>query len=241
MISKKTGVSIFFPCYNDKKTIAGLIQDALLTIKKFTTKYEIVVVDDGSEDGSRDLLLKLSKQYKKLKLIFHSKNTGYGGALKSGFKTAKYELVFYTDGDGQYDVKELPILLGLMSANIDFVNGIKLIRHDPEYRVIIGNFYKFLVRWAFYLPIVDVDCDFRLIRKSLLNKFRLKSSSGAICVELVKKADRCGGRFAEVSINHYQRKWGHSQFFRLDRILSTYLELTILWIKLMLIDKLFKR
>lgn len=238
MISKKTGVSIFFPCYNDKKTITDLIQDALLTIKKFTTKYEVVVVDDGSEDGSRNLLLKLSKQYKKLKLIFHSKNTGYGGALKSGFKTAKYELVFYTDGDGQYDVKELPILLSLMTDDVDFINGIKMSRHDPTYRIVIGNIYSFLTRWLFWVPIYDTDCDFRLIRKSLLNKLDLKSNSGAICIELVKKSQIAGARFRQVSINHLERKFGVSQFFRVNRILLTLQEVFLLWLDLMVISKL---
>ena len=115
-------------------------------------------------------------------MIFHQKNLGYGGALRSGFKKAKYGLVFYTDGDGQYDIKELPLLLQLMTKDCDFINGIKMSRHDPTYRIFIGNFYSFLTRWLFWVPILDINCDFRLIRKSLVGRLNLKCNSGSICI-----------------------------------------------------------
>lgn len=241
MISKKLGVSIFFPCYNDSKIIKKLVEDAFSTIKKYTSKFEVIVVDDASTDTSRKVLQRLSQKYERLKLVFHQKNLGYGGALRSGFKKAKYELVFYTDGDGQYDVKELPLLLQLMSKDCDFINGIKMSRHDPTYRIFIGNLYSFLTRWLFWVPVADIDCDFRLIRKSLVQKLDLKSSSGAICVELVKKAQRAGATFRQVSVHHLERRFGISQFFRIERILHTLGEILVLWIELMIIDKLFKK
>lgn len=240
MISKKNGLSIFFPCYNDAKSIKGLIDNTFKLIKKYTNKYEVIVVDDASIDGSRKVLTNLAKKYKHLKLIFHEKNLGYGGALRSGFKKSKYELIFYTDGDGQYDVKELPILLSLMSSDVDFINGIKMSRHDPTYRVVLGNLYSFLARWLFWTPIYDIDCDFRLIRKSLLDRLNLNCSSGAICIELVKKSHRAGAKFRQVSIHHLERKFGASQFFRADRILQTFKEILSLWIKLMVFDKLLQ-
>lgn len=240
MITKRIGVSIFFPCYNDAKSIKRLVENAFSTVKKFTSRYEVIVIDDASTDSSRKVLQNLAKKYRRLKLIFHDKNQGYGGALRNGFKSAKYELVFYTDGDGQYNVKELPLLLSLMSKDVEFINGIKMTRIDPTYRIVIGNIYSFFTRWLFWVPIYDIDCDFRLIRKSLLEKLNLKSSSGAICIELVKKAQIAGAHFRQVSIHHLRRKFGISQFFRTDRIISTFGELVILWVELMILRKILK-
>lgn len=237
MSLKNASISVFFPCYNDAKTIGSLVEDALSILKTLTNNYEVIVVNDGSHDSSAEVLEKLSRKYRRLKVLTHRKNRGYGGALRSGFAAATKSLVFYTDGDGQYDVKELPILLSLMTPDVNFVNGIKMQRGDAEYRVIFGNLHKFANRWAFWLPVYDVDCDFRLIRKILLDKIHLKSSSGSICIELVKKAERAGGVFRQVSVHHYDRKYGQSQFFKPLKILATYWDILRLWMRLMVFDK----
>lgn len=233
MVKSKSSISVFFPCFNDEKTIGNLVKDAFVTLSKLSKNYEVIVVNDGSVDRSPAVLSSLKNEYPKLKIVTHKKNRGYGGALKSGFIASRKELVFYTDGDGQYDVKELPLLVTLMTKDVNFVNGIKMERQDYVYRVILGNLYAFLIRWIFLLPIYDVDCDFRLIRRSLLKKIKLNSNSGAVCVELVKKAQLVNAKFRQISIHHYPRKYGTSQFFRLDRILKTYLELAKLWWKIM--------
>lgn len=227
-------ISVVFPCYNDAKSIGLLVKDAFSVLPKLASQFEVIVVEDGSADNSREVLKKLLKKYKRLKVIFHKSNMGYGTALRTGFSKATGDLVFYTDGDGQYDVGELPLLLKKMDEKTNFVNGIKIVRHDPFYRILVGNLYSFFARLLFRLPIKDVDCDFRLIRKDLLSKLHLKSTSGSICIELVKKAHRAGGKFAEVPVNHFYRRFGHSQFFRPSRILTTFNELAILWVKLML-------
>jgi len=234
MISNKThGISMFFPCYNDSKSIGKLVENSFSTLAKITENHEVIVIDDGSQDNSREVLKRLQKKYNKLKLVFHEQNKGYGGALKSGFAKSTKDLVFYTDGDGQYDVNELPLLLSLMTNDVNFVNGIKMDRKDPTYRIIFGNAYSLIARWFFWLPIYDVDCDFRLIRSSLLKKV----NSGSICVELVKKAQRAGGKFRQISVHHYERRWGESQFFRIDRLFSTFKELSLLWFKIMVISR----
>lgn len=238
--NKKYSISIFFPCYNDAKSIGKLIENAFQTARQLTGDYEVIVVDDASTDTSLQVLKNLAKKHTKLKLVFHEKNQGYGGALRTGFKTATKDLVFYTDGDGQYDVKELPLLLSLMTDDVNFINGIKMARYDPTYRIVLGNIYSFFTRWFFWLPIIDIDCDFRLIRRDLIKKLKLKSSSGSICVELVKRAQRAGGKFRQVSIHHYPRRWGGSQFFRPEKLLSTLWGLFSIWVKLMIIDKFFK-
>lgn len=229
-------ISVFFPCYNDSHSIGNLIDEAHRTLEGLTNTFEVIVIDDGSSDGSQLVLKEYEKKFPKtFRPIFHKKNQGYGGALKDGFKNSKYDLIFYTDGDGQYDVRELSILFSLMTKDVNFVNGIKMERQDFVYRVIVGNFYALCMRWAFMLPIYDVDCDFRLIRRSIIRKLFLKSNSGSICVELVKKAQRAGAKFRQVSIHHYPRVFGDSQFFRLDRLLSTFTELSELWWELMVV------
>lgn len=233
----KPSISVFFPCYNDSHSIKKLVIDAYTTLKKIANKYEVIVIDDGSTDNSKKILEKLAVNYKKLKTISHETNKGYGGALQTGFHNATYEWIFYTDGDGQYDVKNLTQLVQLVSGNVDFVNGIKIDRKDPTYRVVAGNIYSFLIRWLFWTPIHDIDCDFRLIRKKIIEKITLKSTSGSICVELIKKTQRAGARFQEVGIPHFERRFGHSQFFQPKRILHTFRDLFVLWISLMLLKR----
>lgn len=199
---------------------------------KVADKYEIIVIDDGSTDNSRVELSKLSREIKNLRLIFHRYNKGYGGAIKSGFKAARFDLIFYTDGDGQYDIGELKLLLPLMTDDIDVVNGIKMFRNDPWYRTLIGNLYNFAVRNLFNIDIFDTDCDFRLIRKKFISNLELEGNSGAICVELVKKLQLEGARFREVSVHHYDRLHGSSQFFKPMNILKTGIELIKLWFQL---------
>jgi glycosyltransferase involved in cell wall biosynthesis len=233
----KTSISAFFPCYNDADTIGALVLEAAAVLRCLTDDYEIIVVNDGSQDASGQVLRDLQSRVDRLQVVTHTTNRGYGGALKTGFATATKELIFYTDGDGQYDVKELPILVMLLSDDVDFVNGIKMTRQDPAYRVFIGNLHKFLMRWLLWLPIVDVDCDFRLVRKSVIDKIQLTSNSGSICAELVKRSERAGAQFREVSVHHYSRRSGQSQFFRATTIVKTYVDLMLLWFKLMLFDR----
>jgi glycosyltransferase involved in cell wall biosynthesis len=234
----KPSISAFFPCYNDAKTIGDLVTQADRVIGGLTDDYEIIVVNDGSRDESASVLAALSTQVPRLRVVHHLMNRGYGAALRSGFDHATKDLIFYTDGDGQYDVNELPILLMLLTDDTQFVNGMKMTRHDPPYRVFIGNLHRFVTRWSFWLPINDVDCDFRLIRRTILDKLRLSSSSGSICVELVKQAQRAGAQFREVSVHHYARRAGVSEFFTPRRILHTYADLAVMWVELMIVAKL---
>jgi glycosyltransferase involved in cell wall biosynthesis len=234
----RPSISVFFPCYNDAATIGRLVRDAVCQLQQLTDDYEVVVVNDGSRDNSAEVLQAVQAEVPALRVITHPVNRGYGGALRSGFTAATKDLVFYTDGDGQFDVKELPVLLMLMTEDTHFVNGIKMARGDAALRIHAGNVHKFLMRWSFWLPVIDVDCDFRLIRRSVLDRIVLRSNSGSICVELVKHAQRAGAQFREVSVHHYPREFGESQFFRPARILRTYVDLAMMWVELMIIAKL---
>jgi glycosyltransferase involved in cell wall biosynthesis len=233
----KPSISVFFPCYNDANTIGGLVRRADEVLRTLTDDYEVIVVNDGSADDSAAVLAALAPEAPRLRVVTHPKNRGYGGALRSGFQHASKDLVFYTDGDGQYDVGELPLLLMLLTDDTHVANGMKMARQDPPHRVFFGNFHKFVTRWMFWLPISDVDCDFRLIRRSVIEAITLESNSGSICVELVKKAQRAGAQFREVSVHHYSRQHGQSEFFRPRRILRTYADLARMWVALMVVRR----
>lgn len=231
---KNLNISAFFPCYNDAGTIASMVELATLTLKKVARNFEVIVIDDGSQDQSHEILKELAKKNPYLVLVFHKINRGYGGALISGFKAAKYDFIFYTDGDFQYDVSELIKLVEKISVKVDIVQGYKIKRHDPWYRILIGDLYNFGVKFMFDIKIRDVDCDFRLIRKSVLEKVKLERLSGVITVEMVKKIQDANFKFKEVPVSHYNRAWGSSQFFNFKRILKTGVELLDLWRELVL-------
>lgn len=228
-LKKDIFISAFFPCYNDAGTIASMVELATITLRKLTDKYEVVIVDDGSTDWSRRILLSLKKIHPHLKLVFHEKNQGYGGALISGFKNCSGELIFYTDGDFQYDVSQLENLFIKLTDKIDVVQGYKVKRHDPWIRVLIGQIYNFGVKFLFGIKIKDVDCDFRLIRKSVFGKVKLEHNSGVITVEMVKKIQDAGFKFSEVPVSHFFRSYGKSQFFNFARIFRVFTELIELW------------
>ena len=228
----RPGLSIFFPAYNDAGTIASLAVIADMAARELTDDYEVIVVDDGSPDHTGALLDELARSFPWLKVVHHEKNRGYGGALRTGFETASKELVFYTDGDAQYDPREMTTLLAAFSDDVDFVNGYKISRNDPLHRVVIGRVYHWFVKIAFGLRLRDVDCDFRLMRRSIFEKVRLTRSSGVICVELMKKVQDRGFRLAEVPVHHFHRSYGKSQFFNFPRVARTLLDLARLWFEL---------
>jgi glycosyltransferase involved in cell wall biosynthesis len=157
--------------------------------------------------------------------------------LRSGFAAATKQYVFYTDGDSQYNVCELPRLLALAGPNTGLVNGYKLERNDPAHRIWIGKTYNFCARLLFRIRIRDIDCDFRLIRRDLLEQVRLTSTSGTICVELVRKLELTGCEVVETGVHHYARLYGKSQFFRLRSLATTFYELTRLWARVVILGR----
>jgi glycosyltransferase involved in cell wall biosynthesis len=229
MSADKHGLSIFFPAYNDAGTIASLVLVAHMTARTLTDDYEVIVVDDGSPDHTGALLDEMAKHFSWMKVVHHETNRGYGGALRTGFLTASKDVVFYTDGDAQYDPREMVKLWEALSPAVDFVNGYKISRHDPLHRVVIGRAYHWFVKLAFSLRLRDVDCDFRLVRRRVFEKVRLTRSSGVICVELMKKVQDAGFRIAEVPVHHFHRSYGKSQFFNFPRVFRTLVDLSRLW------------
>lgn len=231
-MQRLTSISAFFPAFNDGGTIPSMVLTAIMALRQVTDDYEVIVVNDGSSDYTAQVLDELANRCPELRVIHHSQNRGYGAALRTGFAAATKEWLFYTDGDAQYDPLELVRLVAAVTEGVDVVNGYKISRNDPWERKIIGRLYHYFVKYTFGFKLRDVDCDFRLIRRSIFDEIMLESDSGTICLEMVKKFQDAGYRFAEVPVHHYHRQYGVSQFFNWRRLWRTARQLAQLWWKM---------
>jgi glycosyltransferase involved in cell wall biosynthesis len=229
-----SSLSAVFPAYNDAGTIPSMVLTALIALRQVTDDYEVIVTNDGSSDHTAAVLKEMAERYPELRVIHHARNRGYGMALRTGFAAAAKEWVFYTDGDAQYNPLELVSLVDSLQDGIDIVNGYKISRNDPLHRKIIGRVYHHFVKIVFGFKLKDVDCDFRLIRRSIFNEVRLESETGSICLEMVKKFQDAGYVFAEVPVSHYHRQYGKSQFFNFPRLWRTFIHVIQLWWKLVI-------
>jgi glycosyltransferase involved in cell wall biosynthesis len=231
-LSPSESISACLLCYNDAQTIGGLVERAVGALDELGVEGEIVVVDDGSTDGSLVNLGELAEREPRLRIIEHASNRGYGGALRSALETAEGRWVFYTDGDGQYDPAQLVRLARHAGPDVDWVQGYKRYRSDPLNRRVVGAVYATSMGFLFGLPIRDIDCDFRLMRSERLRELRLDKDSGAICVELVRGLKQAGARCVEVEVDHFERPHGRSQFFRPGRVLFSLYDVATLWVRL---------
>lgn len=239
MIDKVRSLSVFFPAYNDAPSLPELIEKTFTVVPHIADVFEVIVVNDGSSDATASVLAGLQQRFgSKLIVIEHPENRGYGGALRTGFAAARHDVIFYTDGDGQYDVAELPLLVSKMANGVGLVNGYKLKRHDPWHRVFIGWSYNKFARLLFQIQLRDIDCDFRLIRRDLVRGLNLQSNTGSICVELVRGIELSGCGVVEVGVHHYPRLHGRSQFFRVRSLLTTFRQLAALHWRLVMIPSL---
>jgi glycosyltransferase involved in cell wall biosynthesis len=223
-------LTVFFPAYNDSGTIASLVIRAVQVASTLTPDYEVIVINDGSKDTTPQILDELAAMYPGIvRVVHHQQNRGYGGALRSGFATASKDLIFYTDGDAQYDPTEMRALWERLTPAVDWVNGYKISRSDPAHRIVIGRLYHHAVKLLFNFKVRDVDCDFRLIRRRIFEVVRLEKNSGVICLEMMKKFHDAGFRVAEVPVHHYHRAYGKSQFFNFPRLFRTGVDVMRLW------------
>lgn len=233
-MSGPRGLSICLLCYNDAETIGSLVASAAATLDQIGIEGEIVVVDDGSADDSVARLRQAAREHPRLRVVEHEVNRGYGGAIRSALSAASCEWAFYTDGDGQYRLDELASFVAAAGDEVDVVQGHKTTRSDVLIRRVVGAAYQHTTRIAFGLRIRDPDCDYRLIRASVSDGVELTSSTGAICVELVRRLQDAGARFVELPVEHHPRHFGRSQFFRPWRIARSLADLALLWLRLIL-------
>jgi glycosyltransferase involved in cell wall biosynthesis len=232
--AKPAGLSVFFPAYNDSGTIASMVIRTVKAAAELTADFEVIVVDDGSADGTAEIADELVRTYPQVRAVHHPSNRDYGAALRTGFRSATKELIFYTDGDAQYDPAELKTLWEHLTPDADIVNGYKISRSDPLHRIIIGRLYHYIVAAMFGLKMRDVDCDFRLMRRTIFDKINLEKTSGIICVEMMKKIQDARFRMIEVPVHHYHRAFGQSQFFNFRRLFRTGRDLLLLWYALVI-------
>ncbi|MDD5415708.1 MAG: glycosyltransferase [Candidatus Daviesbacteria bacterium] len=226
------GLSVFFPCINEEGSIEHIVRKAEQVLKKLNLKHEIIVVDDGSTDRTGQIADKMARENSNIRVIHHLKNLGYGEALKSGFYSAKYDIIVYTDGDGQFDFSEVEKFLEKIRYN-DAIFGYRIKRKDPFFRILFKKGWKLSLLTFFGLTLKDVDCGFKMVRKEVLEKIpHLQSSRGAmINAELAILVQKYGFRIAEVGVNHYPRISGKPTGANLNVIFKSYIDLLQLWWK----------
>lgn len=226
-------LSVFFPCFNEEGNIENTVKNAVRVLQKLKLEYEIIIVDDGSEDATLKIASNLAKDNPKIHLIHHPENLGYGEALKSGFYNAKYATIVYTDGDGQFDFSEVSKFLEKIE-DYDLVLGYRIKRQDPFFRILFKKGWKASLLLFFGLTFKDVDCGFKMIRKRVLQEIpHLESTRGAmINAELAIKTKKYGFRLIQIGVNHYPRLKGSATGASLNVIITSYIDLMRLWWRL---------
>jgi glycosyltransferase involved in cell wall biosynthesis len=217
-------VSVFFPCYNEQENVGRTVENALVVLEKLDADFEVIIVDDGSSDETGRIADEIARRDGRVKVVHHAHNLGYGAALQSGFKAASKELVFYTDGDGQFDVKEMPPLLGLMER-YDIVSCYRLNRRDSLVRKINGWAWTKLVCLLFGLKVRDIDCAFKLYKRAIFDHVEMSSTGALIDAEILARAARKGYRITQTGVHHYPRTAGVQTGANLRVILRAFKEL----------------
>lgn len=221
---KKYPITIFFPCYNEEQNVERVTREALEVAARISDDYEIIIVNDGSRDRTGEIAERLARENPAVRVIHHETNKGYGAALQTGFRNATRELVFYTDGDGQFKIEEITKLLPLIEK-YDIVSGYRIKRRDPFIRKVNAFLWGALVNALFKIRVSDVDSAFKLYRRKIFDEITLTSQGALIDTEILAKARARGYTIAEVGVNHYPRLAGEQTGAKLSVILRAFKEL----------------
>jgi len=224
-------ISVFFPCYNEQDNVSHTVKGAVAVLEKFTSDFEVIIVDDGSTDNTGQIADELAKSNEKIKVVHHNPNLGYGAALQSGFKAATKKLVFYTDGDGQFDFGEMPQLLPVIKE-FDIVSCYRLNRQDNFIRKLNAWCWNKLVCWLFGMKIRDIDCAFKLYKREIFDNIKLSSTGALIDTEILARAVRKGYTVTQMGVHHYPRTAGSQTGANLKVILRAFRELFELYHKI---------
>ena len=227
----KESLSVFFPAFNEEENIELVVKRALEFLPSITKHYEIIIIDDGSQDKTGEIADLLSREYKEVSVVHHSSNCGYGVALQTGFKMAKNDFIFFTDGDGQFNIKELPKLASLIE-NADIICGYRIKRADPLFRKVNARLYRLLLRIFFNLKITDINCAFKLFKQEVIQNLDFESSGALINAEILILAQKKSYTIKEVGVSHHPRVKGKQTGAKPTVILRAFVELFKLWRKL---------
>lgn len=221
-------LSVFFPCYNEQENVERVIKTAADFLQSLNLDYEIIIVNDGSKDNTAQIANRLAGENPRIKAVHHKTNLGYGSALRSGFGAATKEFVFYTDGDGQFDIKELPMLFKY-AGEYDIVTGFRINRQDNLARKINAFCWTTMVNLLFGMKIKDMDCAFKLYRRSIFDDIKMASTGALINTEIFARAKNKGYKLFQIGVHHYPRTAGTQTGAKLSVILRAFKELFILY------------
>jgi len=230
-MKKIKSISLMFPLYKDKNTVELMIKKSSNILKKLTTKYEIIIVDDGCPQNSGKLAIKIAKRFSNIKIYFHKKNLGYGAALKTGLKKCKNDWIFMIDGDAEYDVNDLSRLFKV-SKNYDLVITYRYKKKYTTYRIIISWVYNVTLRLIFNIKFRDISTGSRLVSKKLIQRIKLKSNSPFVGAELAIKAGLAGYKVGEIGIHTYPRTFGSGTSVSFKNILLTLKDMILLFFRI---------
>ena len=223
------GISGVLPAFNEEENIEVATRRMAAVFDSLGFKdWEVIVVDDGSIDRTGEISDKLAAEDAHIRVFHHSPNQGYAQALKTGFTSARHSLIFYTDSDNQFDVKELANVLPLIQ-DCDIVNGFRIYRFDPLTRLVLSWGFNLLVRIVFRIKVRDIDCAFKLFRREVFDKVTIESKKFFVDAEVLAKARHYGFRMKEIGVRHYPRPAGRSTV-RPSHIPSTLWELGRIWV-----------
>ena len=217
-------ISVFFPCYNEAENIRPLVEKTISVLRELTDDFEIILVNDGSTDGTTEIIDSLTAGSQTVRAVHHETNLGYGAALQSGFRAAAKELVFYTDGDAQFDIAELPQLLPLIKE-YDIVSCYRLNRRDNLIRKLNAWCWTKFVCMMFGMKIRDIDCAFKLFKRKIFDDIQMHSTGALIDTEILARAKRKGYTITQLGVHHYRRQAGRQTGAKLTVIIRAFKEL----------------
>ena len=222
-------LSVFFPAFNEEANIERTVANGLEALRTFgLDRFEVIVVDDGSRDATSAIADRLAEQHAEVRVVHHPVNEGYGAALRTGFASADLDWVFFSDGDGQFDLRELAGFLDAAELS-DAVVGYRIDRADHLGRKVNTWLWGLLVGVAFRIPVRDIDCAFKLLSRDVLTRIGPLTSSGAmISTELLARVHEAGFPIVERGVRHYPRVGGTPTGASIRVILRAFRELAVL-------------